>query len=220
MLSLSEVQSDEEFDTLIPLLWRSYSNPRIPFLPLLFSAQDDAPASKKKAIELSKQMFLKSHQMDPSSHWLKVTDAETGEVVGGCRWHVHETNPYVGEKATARFVVPFSSDPTEKEFASLVLGQILNPRAERYAKAHTHLHICFVHPDHRRRGVGALLMSWGVKKADEMRVESFLEGTPMGRHLYEKFGFVVVSTEKAITDVDEPSAKWRQLEEQYLPYTW
>jgi GNAT superfamily N-acetyltransferase len=219
MLKLSEVQSDDEFDTLIPLLWHSYSNPRIPFLPLLFSAQNDSPEGQERAIETSKQLFLKMHRMDPSSHWLKVTDSDTGEVVGGCRWHVHETNPYVGAKA-AKFVAPFYSDSTEKDFATLVLGQILNPRAERYVKPHAHLHICFVHPAHRRKGVGALLMSWGVERADEMKMESFLEGTLIGRHLYEKFGFVVVSTEEAVTDVENASERWRQLEKKYLPYTW
>jgi GNAT superfamily N-acetyltransferase len=219
MLQLSEVCSDDDFDILIPLLWHSYSDPRIPFLPLLFSAQDDSPESREKAMAISKHLFLKMHHADPSSHWFKVTDSETSEVVGGCRWHVHKTNPYVGAKA-ANFVAPFYSDATEKDFTSLVLGQILNPRTVRYAKPHAHLHICFVHPFHRGRGVGALLMSWGVKKADEMRVESFLESTLIGKHLYEKFGFVVVTTEEAQTDSKDASEKWRQLEEMYMPYRW
>jgi GNAT superfamily N-acetyltransferase len=219
MLQLSEVQSDGDFDALIPLLWYSYSSPRIPFLPLLFSAQEDSPESQVKAVERSKHMFLKMHQADPSSHWLKVIDTETGEMVGGCRWHFHATDPYEVAKP-AKFVAPFSSDDIEKEFVSLVLGQILNPRAKRYCKPHAHLHICFVHPDYRRRGVGALMMSWGVEKADEMKVEAFLESTPIGRNLYENFGFVVVVTEEAHTAVENSSPRWRQLEEIYMPYTW
>jgi GNAT superfamily N-acetyltransferase len=219
MLRLSIVQSDGDFDALIPLLWHSYSSPRIPFLPLLFSAQEDSPESKAKAMETSKQMFLKMHHADSSSHWLKVVESETGEIVGGCRWHFHATNPYEGAKV-AKFVAPFSADETEKEFASLVLGQILNPRAGRYCRPHAHLHICFVRPDYRRKGVGALMMSWGVAKADEMKVEAFLESTPIGKNLYERFGFVVVATEEAQTAIENASPRWRQLEEMYMPYTW
>jgi GNAT superfamily N-acetyltransferase len=219
MLQLHEVQSDGDFDALIPLLWHSYSSPRIPFLPLLFSAQEDLPESKAKAMEMSKHMFLKMHHADPSSHWLKVVESETGEIVGGCRWHFHTTNPYEGAKPS-KFVAPFSANETEKEFASLVLGQILNPRAERYCKPHAHLHICFVHPEHRRKGVGALMMTWGVGRANETKVEAFLESTPVGRHLYERFGFVVVATEEAQTEVQDASPRWRQLEQMYMPYTW
>ena len=136
MLQLSEVISDSDFDEIIPLLWHSYSQPRIALLPLLFPSEDDSPEAREKAMQMSKQVFLKMHHADPSGHWLKVLDTDTGEIIGGCRWHVHESDPY--EKARGKpFVALTYPEGTERDFASLVLGQILNPRAERYVRPHT-----------------------------------------------------------------------------------
>lgn len=55
------------------------------------------------------------------------------------------------------------------------------------------LELCFVHPSHRRRGAGRLLVEWGTKKADELGVEAFVESTPDGRPLYESCGFVTMN---------------------------
>jgi hypothetical protein len=32
-------------------------------------------------------------------------------------------------------------------------------------------------------------VTWGTKVADELKVRAVVEGTPVGRHLYEKCGF-------------------------------
>lgn len=219
MLQLSEIISDSDFDELIPLLWHSYSQPRIALLPLLFPSEDDSPEAREKAVQMSKQVFLKMRHADPSSHWLKILDTDTGEIIGGCRWHVHESDPY--EKSRGKpFVALTYPEGTERDFASLVLGQVLNPRAERYTRPHAHLHICFVHPEHRRRGVGSMMVEWGVTKADKMGVESFLEASFIARPLYEKFGFVVVTTEEADTTIEKPNKNWKSLEQRFLPYKW
>jgi len=44
---------------------------------------------------------------------------------------------------------------------------------------------------HQRRGVGTLMMKWGLKIADEIDAECIVESTEQGRRLYEHFGFVV-----------------------------
>ena len=58
------------------------------------------------------------------------------------------------------------------------------------------------HPEHQRRGAGKLMMAWGVKNADSHGLVSYLEASPEGQGLYEKFGFV---TEKV---VDFDLSKW------------
>ena len=57
----------------------------------------------------------------------------------------------------------------------------------------TVLHYCFVQPSHRGRGAGDLLVSWGLRKADELGIDSYVESTPMGKPLYEKHGFSVMN---------------------------
>ena len=49
-----------------------------------------------------------------------------------------------------------------------------------------------VEPEHRRRGIGKLLMDWGIAKVDELGIESFIEASPLGRSLYEKWGYQTV----------------------------
>ena len=55
------------------------------------------------------------------------------------------------------------------------------------------LDICFVHPEYRRRGVGRLLMAWGINKADEMGLESYIDATEAGMPLYETCGYTKAS---------------------------
>ena len=49
-----------------------------------------------------------------------------------------------------------------------------------------------VHPDHRRKGIGSLMMAWGNKKIDEKGLESFVESSELGRGLYEANGYMTV----------------------------
>jgi GNAT superfamily N-acetyltransferase len=49
-----------------------------------------------------------------------------------------------------------------------------------------------VHPEHRGRGIGGLMMAWGNEHLDEMGIEGFLEASDLGRALYEKWGYQVV----------------------------
>lgn len=50
------------------------------------------------------------------------------------------------------------------------------------------------HPDHHRRGAGGLLVQWGCDQADKKGVEAYLEASPMGKPLYERYGFKEVKT--------------------------
>lgn len=48
------------------------------------------------------------------------------------------------------------------------------------------------HPNYNGRGLGSQLLRWGLHRADEAGVDTFLASTPQGRRLYEKYGFQVV----------------------------
>ena len=50
-------------------------------------------------------------------------------------------------------------------------------------------------PEHQRRGAGALLINWGLERADKAQLLSFLEATETGRPLYIKLGFKAVHEE-------------------------
>jgi hypothetical protein len=138
---LTEVTSDSDFDQLIPLLWRSYAVPRITFLPLLFPAENDSPEAHEKQVVQCKAAMMHLHHGDSSSHWLKVTDAETGFVVAGCRWHVHEKVPYSNMPENP-FVVTSWPEGDRRKYATKCIGDIILPRRTRYRKPHLSITSC------------------------------------------------------------------------------
>lgn len=79
------------------------------------------------------------------------------------------------------------------------------------------LNMCFVHPDHRRRGVGSLLVEWGTKKADEMGVEAFIEATVNAEPLYKRHGFATMNEFKLKPCKSNPGEEWTRLEKEIGP---
>ena len=49
-------------------------------------------------------------------------------------------------------------------------------------------------PRYQRRGAGRLLLSWGLDLADKLTLDTYLEASPEGHHLYESAGFEDVGT--------------------------
>lgn len=52
------------------------------------------------------------------------------------------------------------------------------------------------HPAYHGQGVGTQLLKWGLSRADQERIETFLCASPQGRRLYEKYGFSRVALEE------------------------
>jgi predicted N-acetyltransferase YhbS len=74
-----------------------------------------------------------------------------------------------------------------------------------------------VHPSHRRRGLGSLLMQVGIARADELRVEAWMEASLMGRPLYENFGFRSLFKMAFDTERRDASDQWRRMEHEMTP---
>ena len=134
-LQLAEVTSDSDFDILIPLLWLSYENPRIPFLPLLFPVEDESAEAREKAVQRTKEIMINMHHVDLSSHWFKVTDTDTDTIIAGARWHVHQVDPY-SSAPEKPFVVTSWPEGDRRKFATMNIGQVILPRMKRYRRPH------------------------------------------------------------------------------------
>lgn len=63
-------------------------------------------------------------------------------------------------------------------------------------------------------------MEWGVDRAREMGLEVFVEGTELGRPLYEAFGLAVMYVGHLDAYEREMSDEWRKLEREFLPMHW
>jgi len=62
-----------------------------------------------------------------------------------------------------------------------------------------------VQPDFRRRGGGTMLVSWGIKRAEEKGWPATLCASPMGQLLYKHLGFETIATEVVQLQREEES---------------
>lgn len=62
---------------------------------------------------------------------------------------------------------------------------------------------------YRNRGVGRMLVEWGLAKADELGLESLIEASPLGRWLYEKYDYRFMMAIAMDTEHPNASAEWR-----------
>jgi hypothetical protein len=65
-------------------------------------------------------------------------------------------------------------------------------------------------------------MRWGTARADELGLESWIDATGLGRPLYAKHGYVVVSTSTLKPQQPEglsgsDAKEWKKMEEEILP---
>lgn len=244
-LTLKECTDSSTFSHIVDCEWAGYYNPYHPFMQVLFPVFGATPAARAAAIQESKARQWAWHSADPTSHWLYVQNDETGEVVGGAQWHVHETNPF--EEAQPKLEAYWWPEGECRRFVDEMLEQVYGPRRVKMARPHvcelciarffkhavgfrilprsslTCRLVCnlmFVHPSHRRRGAGSLLMRWGVDKAQEKGFEIFIEGTDEGRPLYEKFGLAVMYVDHLDAYDRNPSDEWRKMEREILPMHW
>lgn len=65
-----------------------------------------------------------------------------------------------------------------------------------------------------------MLMEWGVQKAEEKGLESYIDATEIGRGLYSKWGFVE-GRQRVFTLANFPvTSKRNELDELLLPFVW
>ena len=59
-----------------------------------------------------------------------------------------------------------------------------------------------------------MLMDWGIKKADELRVECFLTATKNAVPFYKNLEFCKIDRTPLDT-IDNPSKEWEELQREY-----
>ena len=74
---------------LMATLYYSYSTPHNGFWDIF----------KGESEEECQAPYMQWHEADPSSHWIYVTDTESGQVIGGTQWNIFEQNPYLEARA-------------------------------------------------------------------------------------------------------------------------
>ena len=156
----------------------------------------------QSAREHTTKKGLEGLHKDPEVHkWMKVIDTDLpkddhyNQLVGMAHWEFHlkerteaELDAEAAEKAKEEPDAAIDRGFADKFFADI--GRIR--RETMGGKPYILLHLLATHPDHHRRGVGAMHLNWGAQKADEFGLPMMLEASPIGRPLYEKNGYVKV----------------------------
>ncbi|KAI5290176.1 hypothetical protein KEM52_000543 [Ascosphaera acerosa] len=85
----------------------------------------------------------------------------------------------------------YPAGSVQREFATQVQRSHNRPRALwTEGQAHAYLNVAFTIPSARRTGVATRLLEWGVRRADELGLECYLEASSLGAPVYRKHGFV------------------------------
>lgn len=77
--------------------------------------------------------------------------------------------------------------------------------------------LLFVTGSYRGRGAGRMLMRWGLKIADELGLDAFVESTELGYSLYESLGFIKVGYTRLDAHTENPTAEWQAVYDELLP---
>lgn len=141
-LVLKECQDRSTFSRIIDCEWSAYYNPYHPFMQVLFPVLGYSPSSRTAAIQESKDRQWQWHSGDPAStsHWLYVEDDQTGEVVGGAQWYVHEKNPFEEEEEEGprpkKLEAYWWPEGECRRFMSEMLEQVYGPRRAKMTRPH------------------------------------------------------------------------------------
>ncbi|PKX91443.1 GNAT family N-acetyltransferase [Aspergillus novofumigatus IBT 16806] len=144
-----------------------------------------------------------SFHSDGTALMVAIDDALQGQIVGFALWDV----PVPADAGGCAPRQPQEQEPEPAAQAHAGLDQSALAEMRRIlaedARAHFgdemkrtvwHLDYIAVDPRHRRRGIGKMLLQWGVERADAEKRDCYLVATPAGRPLYEAAGFTELAT--------------------------
>lgn len=134
---------------------------------------------------------LRAMREDPSAHYLKVMDTSTGEMIAVAGWNVYSKGSTEEElnKILAR---PTPERGYRADFEPIYEHLKGNRRRIMGTRPYLYLNILCTSPKHHRRGAGAMLVKWGLDRADALGVEAYHESSIEGRALYERLGYKAI----------------------------
>lgn len=216
-LVVQEIDQDVDFPALARCLLEAYEDPPQKFLHIFFPINGSGAEAREAAIQEAAERLKLWHTHDPTSHWQKVVDIDTGRLVGGASWNVYTTNPFTEPHALD---VTWFPDDSSRVYVEKALENYGLPRAEVAQKPHIYLFNVFIHPDYRRHGAGQQVLDWGMKKADELGLDVFLDATPPGKPLYEANGFICLKENITKPTMENPDEKWKEMENKVGAFTF
>jgi GNAT superfamily N-acetyltransferase len=114
---------------------------------------------------------------------LKCVDTETGEIVGMALWDI-----YLTPSNWRRGEISWLSGQ-ERERADALISPLWDAREKLWTdQKYIYCHVMAVHPNYQRKGLGKLLMEYGISIAQQVELPIYIESSQEGIKLYEKTG--------------------------------
>ncbi|KAF2260311.1 hypothetical protein CC78DRAFT_620356 [Lojkania enalia] len=217
-LQISLVTDEKDFSKIVPMDyagWQEPYNPQLKHFRPHLSTPDLAIATQKARITEA----WRKH--DPSKRfYLKVEDTDTElskdgeeevagcyEIVGTAIWEVNEG----GGEASPVQATWYPEGSVEREFAERFINGLWAFLAARVTGRHMDLLSIVVHTQYRKRGVGRMLIRWGIDKADELGIETVVSSLPSAKGAYERCGLGAIEIIPADVENENPSERWKEL---------
>jgi len=146
----------------------------------------------------------------------KVLVAEIdGEVVGFACWTATPGDNSWFEKfelsllkLEARYSKFFDKGLDKQRYKQLLQVDEFSFYDDLEKTGYLHLGLLAVSPQHQRKGIATELVKWGFEYAEREQMPCTLEGSVMGRPLYEKLGFKTIETGLLRDDVEVVAMLW------------
>lgn len=176
--------SEEDMQRLFTITSLAFAKNE-PFWDAMYP-RHDTEEGRKSGSERFKKMMSR-----PEVHFIKAVDLDTGDIAGFGKWAVFD-NYAPDDPPTIPEDAPYWETEDERAYAEHLLKQFVacrNEAIKRTGGNMVNLDVLTIDPAYQRKGVGDMLVRWGVEKADGMGVEAVVESSVPGRRLYEKHGF-------------------------------
>jgi GNAT superfamily N-acetyltransferase len=221
---------EADIDALINIQFAAFG-PGDPVLQALYPGDWASQTVREDAA----QKTLERWREDPTTRIIKCEDAETGSILGYAQWNFWEKVRPESEWKT--YLKADWCEGRQREIAERFIRGMAEMRWRIWEGkpyiCELHRGLCSdfsnwfvlpvcnftkvgsldlgllaVHPDFHRRGVGTMLVKWGLKEAEERGLPAYLEASPAGFPLYSGLGFwqvdsVVVKAEDWDGDHDK-----------------
>ncbi|KAI1171342.1 acyl-CoA N-acyltransferase [Nemania sp. FL0916] len=216
-LKIQDIDPETDFPALARCMFESYEDPPQKFFHVFFPIHGTGDEAREEGIKEAAERLKLWHTHDPTSHWQKVIDSNTGKIAGGALWNIYEKNPFDEPRPST---VSWFPEGGSRSFVEKALQNHSRPRSKAAQCPHIYLFIIFTHPDYRRRGVGQQFIKWGITRSNEMKVDIYLDSTPYGRPLYEETGFEYIEENVNIPETDNADDAWKEIEKRVGPFTF
>ncbi|KAF2652627.1 hypothetical protein K491DRAFT_760242 [Lophiostoma macrostomum CBS 122681] len=179
-----EAANDADIEKILSIIFLCYGG-KNEYINAVFPR---ALTEEGHKLNVERMLFINS--VAPSVFWEKVSDGETGQIVGGAMWNLCEQQkppPYDIDGPPGTW-----ESESDKAYAQALQRSFVvdeNRLWEDNELPLLGLAMMGISPEFQRKGAGAALLESGLNLADAKQAATILVSNEDGLRLYEKHGF-------------------------------